>query len=67
MTRALALDGPRNGEYVDIDEAEALGYTPTPWQEAFPETVLLHTGTVLKNFGYDGVPVEFEDDQYPHD
>lgn len=62
--RALCLDGPLNGQYADMDEAEALGYTAEQWSPGHRETVLMHSGTVHDAFTTDGVPVEFNEEDY---
>ena len=68
-TRALALDGPShlNGTYIGAEEAAENGYTLTPWSVDFPEGVYLHTQTYLSAYTGDGIPVELDEESYPHD
>lgn len=63
--RALCLDGPLYGLYEEIETAEALGYTVTPWTKGHSEIVLIHSATVNENFGTDGLPVDFDEEEYP--
>lgn len=64
MARALCLDGPNNGYYLDVDEAAALGYTVEQWDPGHRETVLMHSGTLRDAFTTDGQPIEFEESEY---
>ncbi len=64
MSKILCLDGPLNGDYIDVEDAEAYGYTATPWTESHPEAVGLHTPTALSAFTTDGIPVEYEESEY---
>lgn len=62
MTRNIALDGPLNGLYIDPEQAEQNGYTLSPWSDR--EDAWIHSKTVIESLSTDGVPIEFEEDEY---